>query len=689
MKKLIFLFTLLPLLTGFVLAQTVSFSSIVEELDPDPCGTMEADAALRAQYPGAGTLDDFEVWLQQKMAERRENSGQRSAEVIVIPVVVHVLHNGTAVGVNQNLSFAQIQSQIDVLNEDFRRALGTPGFNTDSVGADTEIEFCLAALDNTGQLMTEPGVNRIDRNTAGFNAFPFNTGYMDATVKPATIWDPNVYFNIWVVPLPSGLLGYAQFPESSGLQGLGGPYSPDTDGIVINTPNFGRIGNVSSPYDKGRTATHEAGHFFGLRHIWGDGGCGVDDYCDDTPASDAANEGCNLNHVSCGTVDMVRNYMDYSNDACSNIFTLCQKERMRTVLENSPRRAGLVTSGACAQPTGPPVTAFSIRDTFTCDGRVEFIDQSDPFATNWFWVFSDGQFSTQRNPIVTFANSGTYTATLVSNNYLGSGTAVVQSFNITIDPIINTSAGPNFSVCIGDQVQLNGSTGALNPTSISWFPTTGLSDPTVLNPTLTVGSTPSYALTVTSASGCTASDTVAINVNGLPTVLAFPLNAQTISLGDSVQLNAVGALLYVWTPPAGLSNPNIANPWAKPSVTTIYTVTGYNAAGCSNTDEVLITIPGTVGLDGRLFGDVGRVHPAFPNPAQEAVTFSAALQLSGELRISLSDLTGKSLRVIHHETVFSGEFAYTWQRDPAFAAGLYLATWEMNGRRFVQKVELY
>lgn len=688
MKKLFPLFVCALLLMNISVAQNLSLSPVVEEqVDMEQCGTMAADAALRAQNPGMGTLDDFEVWLQEEMQKNRENPSQRAGDVYRIPVVIHVIHNGDPIGTNQNISSAQVLSQLDVLNEDFRRVQGTPGFNTDSVGADAEIEFCLAILDPMGQPMGEDGVNRIDRNVQGWNPFPFNTGYMDGTIKPATIWDPNVYFNIWAVPLPGGLLGYAQFPEGSGLQGLGGIQNANTDGIVVTTRYFGNTGNIAGGVT-GRTATHEAGHFFGLRHIWGDGGCGVDDFCGDTPTSDASNGGCNTAHVSCGTVDMVQNYMDYSGDNCMNIFTQCQVQRMRTVLQNSPRRLGLLTSGACAQPTGPPITAFSVRDTFSCDGRVEFFDESDPFATNWFWVFSNGEVSTQRNPIITFDSSGTYTATLVSNNFLGSGTPVVQSFNIVIDPIGTTSAGADVNACLGTPIQLGGSTQAINPT-ISWFPAAGLDDPTSLTPVFTGLSPENYILTVTSENGCSKSDTVNVTVNPSPTTLGLPIGGTTILPGDSVQLNALGASAFLWNPPAGLSNQNIANPWAKPAVTTIYTVTGFSPAGCSKSDEVIITVEGTTGLDERLFSDVGVVHPAFPNPSNADVTFAADMNVAGNLRITLKDLTGRAIQVIHDEKVASGSFSHTWQRDMAVAQGVYIAIWEMEGKRYVQKIELY
>jgi hypothetical protein len=130
--------------------------------DIQRCHTMEADSALRNKYPQLGSLLDFERDLQQKMASLAEKrKGLRTtAEVINIPIIVHVIHNGEPVGTGLNISAAQVQSQLDVLNEDFRRKPGTPGFNTNAVGADIEIEFCLAKLDPQGRNMPEPGIRR-------------------------------------------------------------------------------------------------------------------------------------------------------------------------------------------------------------------------------------------------------------------------------------------------------------------------------------------------------------------------------------------------------------------------------------------------------------------------------------------------------------------------------------------------
>ena len=119
------------------------------------CATIENMENMRAQYPEMESTTEFENWLQDKMAEAERNGTIHSRMVLTIPVVVHVIYNGQAIGTGTNISQAQIESQIDVLNEDYRRMLGTPGHNTDSVGADTEIEFCLAYVDPNGQVLAE------------------------------------------------------------------------------------------------------------------------------------------------------------------------------------------------------------------------------------------------------------------------------------------------------------------------------------------------------------------------------------------------------------------------------------------------------------------------------------------------------------------------------------------------------
>jgi hypothetical protein len=336
------------------------------------CATVQDDSVRHAQDPTLQTNEEFENWIKKLSVQdkKRRETALIIDEVYYIPIVVHIVHNGEAVGTGNNLSQAVIQSQIDVLNEDFRRIAGTNGFNNDPVGADTKIEFCLAQRRPDGSAFPpgEEGINRINRNTQGWNALPYTQAYVNGVVKPFCTatqfggWDPADYMNFWVVPLSGGILGYAQFPTTS-IGGMGcGAQSVTTDGVVMTTTSIGKssVTGFPGPYNEGRTATHEVGHWLGLRHIWGDGGCGVDDFCADTPLSDNPNFGCPT-HTSCGTPDMVENYMDYTDDLCMNIFTLDQMARMRLVLENSPIRASLITSDACIPPAPNDASIIAIN----------------------------------------------------------------------------------------------------------------------------------------------------------------------------------------------------------------------------------------------------------------------------------------------------------------------------------------
>jgi hypothetical protein len=325
------------------------------------CYSVEYNEQLRKNNPNFDR--DFEAWIAKAIAKRRRDIANGNAStrtiggVYYIPVVVHVIHNGEAIGTGSNISDAQVQDQINVLNEDFRKMAGTPGWNTHPEGADTRIEFVLAKRTPAGAATN--GINRVNRNTLPNNATNWQPGfeatYINGTIKPNTIWNPDEYMNMWTVQFggaDAGLLGYAQFPESP-IGGVGcGAANANTDGLVMGYQYFGR--GLGGPYGDGRTATHEIGHGLGLRHIWGDGGCGVDDFCADTPTAGAANFGCpNVNSCTDTPVDfpdMKENYMDYTDDLCMNIFTNDQATRMRTVIENSPRRKTLLTSPALLAP---------------------------------------------------------------------------------------------------------------------------------------------------------------------------------------------------------------------------------------------------------------------------------------------------------------------------------------------------
>jgi len=318
----------------------------------EKCGHTFLEIQQEKELGIFGSKPFFEDWINKKIVEKNSKPQimKVQAEPRVIPVVVHVLHNGTAVGVDANISDAQILSQIRVLNEDFRRknadAIRTPEEFL-PVAADANIEFVLAKQDPNG-LPTTGIVRKQGPKTI--------YGPEDATLIGQTSqWNPEEYLNVWVVPLVSPFLGYATFPTSN-LPGLNfAPADAIRDGITVDYRFFGTGPGVAANTN-GRTTTHEIGHYLGLRHIWGDGGCEVDDFVLDTPNQDNPNNSiCNANpsRISCGNSNMIQNYMDYTPDPCMNLFTKGQVDRFDVVLANSPRRATLVNGRGTKDPILP------------------------------------------------------------------------------------------------------------------------------------------------------------------------------------------------------------------------------------------------------------------------------------------------------------------------------------------------
>lgn len=438
MKKV--LSTTLTLLFIFSTFQVFAQQGIVK------CYSAEQEEQLRQKY-GLGSVEDFEKWLAPLVLEqKRKNPSERA--VVTLPVVFHVIHDNDPVGTGDNLAATYINAQLEQLNNDFRKIAGTSGSNNNAVGADSEIEFCMAVVDPQGNNMAEHGINRIDRNAQGWSAPPYgrcrgfqiNLDYIENTIKPQSQWDPNDYVNIWVMDLNCGLLGYAQFPDNSGLAGLnanGGLAS--TDGVVVITGSVGSTTNpnpnpVSTRFDGGRTLTHELGHYFGLRHIWGDASCG-NDYCADTPTQSGSSSGCPNTTTCDGVRDMVENYMDYSDDDCMNIFTLDQKARMQAVMANSPRRGSLAMSSACSgggtgnvAPTASfTYSANNLNVNFDGSGSTD----SDGTISSYSWNFGDNNTATGATASHSYASAGTYTVTLTVTDNDGATDADQQSVTVT------------------------------------------------------------------------------------------------------------------------------------------------------------------------------------------------------------------------------------------------------------------
>ena len=265
-------------------------------------------------------MEEIEAFTKGAVA-----SGQtlrNAAGEMIVPVVVHVLYN-TA---QENISDAQIQSQIDVLNEDFNL------LNKDISKVPQIFSSRKANIGIKFQLV------QTIRKFTTVTSWPllFN-GQVNEDMKynasgGSDVVDPAHKLNIWVCDLADGLLGYAQFPGGK----------PATDGVVIGYFCFGRTGKLEKRFDRGRTTTHEVGHWMNLRHIWGDTVCG-NDLVGDTPQATVYNFGCpsfpKYNSCRSNEIEMTMNYMDYTDDACMFMFTNGQSDRMKAIFLNGGPRS--------------------------------------------------------------------------------------------------------------------------------------------------------------------------------------------------------------------------------------------------------------------------------------------------------------------------------------------------------------
>jgi hypothetical protein len=401
----------------------------------DRCGMIEIQQNLQNKRSVRESNEQFEKWLKQ----RQVNAAARttSEDKLYIPVVVHVIHRGEAVGVGTNISDEQIVSQIKVLNDDFNR-LNADASNTpaefQSVAGSMTIEFVLAKQDPDGEETN--GIVRVRGSRTSWSTSN------DGALKATSYWPAEDYLNIWVTNLSSTLLGYAQFPVSD----LAGLEDADdnrlTDGVVIDYLVFGSIDDGSfdleDDFNKGRTTTHEVGHYLGLRHIWGDddGACGGDgDYVSDTPDQSEESSGC-LTHpqTTCGVHKMFQNYMDYTDDACMNMFTQEQVNRMITVMENSPRRKTLPESKGLEVPDGT-----SVRDVALVSITELSPVRCEESATPSLVIRNNGNVDVTSLIVSYSINDGTAT-TATSSNITGFAPGTEMTFTL---PSLNFSAGEN------------------------------------------------------------------------------------------------------------------------------------------------------------------------------------------------------------------------------------------------------
>jgi hypothetical protein len=519
-----------------ILLLSLATTSIHSQSAPSQCGT------------GIPTME----WEQemQRLIKQLPAGKQPSGVVYTIPVIIHVIHGGQPVGTYPNLAQGQLISQIQVLNDDFSgngyNSGNYPGTafssyastqsvnptNLDVMGRvrieNCSIQFCLATKDSLGNILPEPGIDRISYvakgwpNPAAQNSYSAFKNLIDGTIKPQTIWNVSKYLNIWVTDeniSSVGLLGYATFPAMAGLAGIPSTGSSTTDGFWCYARSFGSVTTYPSGYytssnKRGRICTHEIGHWLGIRHIWGDGFC-ANDYCADTPPASSSNFGApSYPHktTSCSgntpNGEMFMNFMDYVDDDYKYMFTPDQATRMHAAMTNSPYRKFLGTHNLCTVEQFPATSTFKMPIK-TC-GTVSAVSLTNTSVgtpvPQYTWSSSGpASFNPDANSkvvTVTFLTPGSHTVTLTTDNGTVSSTSKVIQVNPTPNLIITPGSG---TVCIDDEVTLTASGG----NSYLWLPSGDQGPTYIYTPTIEE----TFTCIATSSANCTATTEITLAVS--------------------------------------------------------------------------------------------------------------------------------------------------------------------------------
>jgi hypothetical protein len=417
----------------------------------------------------------WDDWFNGQVENYKKNhmAGKTAFASYTIPVIFHILHNGAAQGTPPNIPAARVWAQVNILNQIYNGQGANPNaiVQYSNASANPNIQFCLATADPTNIPIAEPGINRVDigalftANTTTMATTQALFSWLTYTLKPAVIWDPTKYLNIFISETHSAVtvLGMATFPGSTTLQGQFGSIGTGTsDAVWVNTRTVGTATATPGPYianyDKGKTLAREIGHWLGVRNIWGDANCGSD-FCNDTPPQPGPNTGCPVapwNINSCGPNlspggDMFMNIMDESYDDCRWMFTSDQVIRMQTAMSQCPFRANLGSHGLCSGTVAcgtatPAVANFSLAAPAPCFGQAFTpvnLSTGCP-APTFTWVLtpntatvSQGYYTGQ--PSFNLSNQGTYTLELTASN---------SSVSSTYSMVFTTSVCPLSPTCL-------------------------------------------------------------------------------------------------------------------------------------------------------------------------------------------------------------------------------------------------
>ena len=625
---------------------------------------------------------------------------QRSAETTeyVIPVVFHIIHNNGP----ENISYAQIQDEMNILNQDYNKQNADTADVINqfkSIVANVGITFKLAQLDPNGNCTN--GVVRVQ------NTDTYSGG--ENLKQDSPIWDRTKYLNVWVCQtIASGAAGYSMYPPS-----VADSYGATIDGVVIQDTYIGSIGTGDPT--RSRALTHEVGHWLNLKHPWGDSNtpgdpanCGQDDGVADTPNT-IGHTTCDLYSSTCGSLDNVQNYMDYSY--CADMFTEGQKARMLAALTSPIAGRSNIWTQANLEATGvagDPILChadFTTPNRFVCAGdSVAFTDLSYNGVSTWSWNISGASPSnpTVQNPHVVFNSPGTYSVELTAGN--GTGTVSTTKSNyITVLPspgmpvpyqegfqsyssipnnkwrldptnssntwqLSNVGAGDANSIYIHNRTKSSGEVERImsNPIDLS-------------NSTTDVTLTFKYAYA--QRSGATGSDQLKIylsyncggfwsirktmNVNMLQTAPAT--NGEFVPTSDQWQTATVSNI----TSPFLVSNARLMFEFTSGSGNNIYI------------DDINISEPGMSGLE-EVLGR-GASFNVQPNPSVNDADLALQLPQSLPLKIELYDLTGRAVQQIYNGNMAAGFHRIQIPRN-GMSKGLYLIHLTSAGKQYTSKL---
>jgi PKD repeat protein len=657
---------------------------------------------------------DPQQQFENLVSDYTANNPTGEKAVRIIPVVFHVLHEGGP----ENISKAQIEDQIDLLNADFRRLNADTG-NTPApfkaVAADCNIEFRLANKDPQGNCTD--GIVRIYSSKT-------NNASDDNGAKGVSYWPRNQYLNVWVVKsIDSGdlsggfVLGYAQLPYFGGAA---------TDGIVVRHDYIGSIGTAVSPAGgsngKGRTVTHEVGHWLGLRHIWGDQTCGSDGV-GDTPVHREANSGCpafpktNTCSNPGANGEMFTNYMDYTNGSCQNIFTVGQKAIMDatltsiTVRKNLIQTANLNATGVNNNPPNvcSPIADFAADEFMICKGSsVGFNDGSwNGSPTQWDWSFAGGtpSSSTAQNPTVTYNTPGIYDVTLTVTNSQGTSSKTKQA----IVKVSDTNAEDiNYNFVDGFEQENE-------PFADRWITVNSGGGDFKWSRFAGAGFNTWYSAKMANfGNGSGDVDELispSFKLNNISSpVLKFKVSYATTSSSSTdvlkvflsvdcgktwtVRYSKTGTALSTSSNTGSPFTPTNTNQWREETVSIPSSIANkpnvrlkfaFTSGGGNNLylDDINISNP-TGNIDLAVADNLGLT--VFPNPSAGDITFYFNLLAKAKTDIRLYDVVGKEILPVFTGNLQSGYNQFTVNRAQVPSAGVYLLQVMVDGNRFTKRI---